>query len=29
VSWIPILEFALFILCLIAFPRGMFAFTKA
>ena len=29
VSWIPILEFALFVLCLIAFPRGIFSFSRA
>jgi branched-chain amino acid transport system permease protein len=29
VSWIPILEFGLFVLCLIAFPRGIFSFSKA
>jgi branched-chain amino acid transport system permease protein len=29
VTWIPVLEFGLFVLCLIAFPRGIFAFTKA
>jgi len=29
VSWIPIVEFGLFVLCLIAFPRGIFAFTRA
>ena len=29
VSWIPILEFGLFVLCLIAFPRGIFAFQRA
>ncbi|HEY7299461.1 MAG TPA: branched-chain amino acid ABC transporter permease [Xanthobacteraceae bacterium] len=29
VSWIPILEFGLFVLCLIAFPRGIFSFQKA
>jgi branched-subunit amino acid ABC-type transport system permease component len=29
VSWIPIIEFGLFVLCLIAFPRGMFSFTRA
>src|SRR5690242_12146923 len=28
VSWIPVLEFGLFILCLIAFPRGIFSFMK-
>ncbi len=26
VSWIPIVEFGLFVFCLIAFPRGIFAF---
>src|SRR5579884_2100135 len=29
VSWIPVLEFGLFVLCLIAFPRGIFSFSKA
>lgn len=29
VSWTPIIEFGLFVLVLIAFPRGIFAFTKA
>lgn len=29
VSWIPIVEFVLFVFCLIAFPRGIFSFTKA
>ncbi|HTS38995.1 MAG TPA: branched-chain amino acid ABC transporter permease [Xanthobacteraceae bacterium] len=29
VSWIPIVEFGLFVFCLIAFPRGIFAFSKA
>ena len=29
VSWIPIVEFGLFVFCLIAFPRGIFSFTKA
>jgi len=29
VSWIPIVEFGLFVICLIAFPRGIFSFTKA
>jgi branched-subunit amino acid ABC-type transport system permease component len=29
VSWIPIIEFGLFVLCLIAFPRGIFAFARA
>ena len=28
VSWIPIVEFGLFVLCLIAFPRGIFSFTR-
>jgi branched-subunit amino acid ABC-type transport system permease component len=28
VSWIPIVEFGLFVFCLIAFPRGIFSFTK-
>ena len=29
VSWIPIIEFGLFVLCLLAFPRGIFAPSKA
>jgi branched-subunit amino acid ABC-type transport system permease component len=29
VSWTPIIEFGLFVLVLIAFPRGIFAFTRA
>jgi branched-subunit amino acid ABC-type transport system permease component len=29
VSWIPIVEFVLFVFCLIAFPRGIFSFSKA
>jgi branched-subunit amino acid ABC-type transport system permease component len=29
VSWVPVVEFALFVVCLIAFPRGIFAFSKA
>jgi branched-chain amino acid transport system permease protein len=29
VSWTPIIEFALFVLVLIAFPRGIFAFARA
>jgi len=28
VSWIPIIEFGLFVLILLAFPRGIFAFSK-
>jgi hypothetical protein len=28
VNWIPILEFGLFVFCLIAFPRGIFALSK-
>jgi branched-subunit amino acid ABC-type transport system permease component len=28
-SWIPIIEFGLFVLCLLAFPRGIFAPSKA
>jgi len=28
VSWTPIIEFALFVLVLIAFPRGIFAFAR-
>ena len=29
VSWIPIVEFGLFVFCLIAFPRGIFSFSRA
>jgi branched-chain amino acid transport system permease protein len=29
VSWIPIIEFLLFIAALILFPRGIFAFSRA
>jgi len=29
VSWIPIIEFGLFVLCLMAFPRGIFALSRA
>ena len=29
VSWIPIIEFLLFIAVLILFPRGIFAFSRA
>ena len=29
VSWTPVIEFGLFVLVLIAFPRGIFAFSKA
>jgi len=29
VDWVPVVEFALFVFCLIAFPRGIFAFSKA
>ena len=29
VSWTPVVEFVLFVFCLIAFPRGLFAFTRA
>jgi branched-chain amino acid transport system permease protein len=29
VSWIPIIEFGLFVLVLVAFPRGIFAFSRA
>ena len=29
VSWTPVIEFGLFVLVLIAFPRGIFAFTRA
>jgi len=29
VSWTPIIEFALFVVTLIAFPRGIFAFSRA
>jgi branched-subunit amino acid ABC-type transport system permease component len=28
VSWIPIIEFGLFVVCLMAFPRGIFALSK-
>jgi branched-chain amino acid transport system permease protein len=28
VTWIPVVEFGLFVFCLIAFPRGIFSFTK-
>jgi branched-subunit amino acid ABC-type transport system permease component len=28
VSWTPVIEFGLFVLVLIAFPRGIFAFSK-
>jgi branched-chain amino acid transport system permease protein len=28
ISWIPILEFVLFVFCLIAYPRGIFAFVR-
>jgi branched-subunit amino acid ABC-type transport system permease component len=28
VNWIPILEFGLFVFCLMAFPRGIFALSK-
>jgi branched-chain amino acid transport system permease protein len=28
VSWTPVIEFALFVVVLIAFPRGIFAFSK-
>jgi branched-chain amino acid transport system permease protein len=29
VSWTPIIEFALFVVVLVAFPRGIFAFSRA
>jgi branched-chain amino acid transport system permease protein len=29
VSWIPIVEFGLFVLCLIAFPYGIFALKRS
>jgi branched-subunit amino acid ABC-type transport system permease component len=29
VSWIPIVEFGLFVICLIGFPRGIFSFSRA
>jgi len=29
VSWIPVIEFLLFIAALLLFPRGIFAFAKA
>jgi branched-subunit amino acid ABC-type transport system permease component len=29
VSWIPIVEFGLFVVCLIGFPRGIFSFSRA
>ncbi len=29
VSWTPIIEFGLFVVCLIAFPRGIFVLSKA
>jgi branched-subunit amino acid ABC-type transport system permease component len=29
VSWIPIVEFGLFVLCLIAFPHGIFALKRS
>lgn len=29
VTWIPVVEFGLFVFCLIAFPRGIFSFTRA
>jgi len=29
VSWIPIIEFGLFVFCLVAFPRGIFSFSRA
>jgi branched-chain amino acid transport system permease protein len=28
VSWTPVIEFGLFVLCLIAFPRGIFALSR-
>jgi branched-subunit amino acid ABC-type transport system permease component len=29
VTWTPVIEFGLFVACLLAFPRGIFSFTKA
>jgi branched-subunit amino acid ABC-type transport system permease component len=29
VSWIPIVEFVLFVIALLAFPRGIFAFSRS
>ncbi len=29
VRWIPVIEFGLFVLCLVAFPRGIFSFSRA
>jgi branched-subunit amino acid ABC-type transport system permease component len=29
VSWTPIIEFALFVIVLVAFPRGIFALSRA
>ena len=29
VSWTPVIEFVLFVLVLILFPRGIFAFTRS
>jgi len=29
VSWTPIIEFVLFVVVLILFPRGIFAFSRA
>ena len=29
VSWIPVVEFGLFVFCLIVFPRGIFSFKRA
>jgi hypothetical protein len=29
VSWTPIIEFALFVVVLVAFPRGIFALSRA
>ena len=28
VTWIPVVEFGLFVFCLVAFPRGIFSFTR-
>jgi branched-subunit amino acid ABC-type transport system permease component len=29
VDWVPVVEFVLFVFCLMTFPRGIFAFSKA
>jgi hypothetical protein len=29
VSWTPIIEFALFVVVLVMFPRGLFSFSRA